>query len=74
MPDAVPAPDDGAPSCDPRAASLVGDFCDALRVERNASAHTVRAYREDMEAYLRWAQRAGVDPLAPTYRDRKSVV
>ena len=33
-----------------------------------ASAHTVRAYREDMEAYLRWAQRAGVDPLAPTYR------
>lgn len=21
-----------------------------------------------MEAYLRWAQRAGVDPLAPTYR------
>ena len=33
-----------------------------------ASAHTVRAYREDMEAYLRWAQRAGVDPLVPTYR------
>ena len=36
VPDAVPAPDDGAPSCDPRAASLVEGFCDALRVERNA--------------------------------------
>ena len=68
VPDAVPAPDDGAPSCDPRAASLVEGFCDALRVERNASAHTVRAYRIDLMDYARWAAREGVDPLAATHR------
>ena len=56
---------DGAPLSVEEA---VARFCDHLASEMGASAHTVRAYREDMEAYLRWAQRAGVDPLAPTYR------
>lgn len=56
---------DGAPLSGEEA---VARFCDHLASEMGASAHTVRAYREDMEAYLRWAQRAGVDPLAPTYR------
>ena len=56
---------DGAPLPGEEA---VARFCDHLASEMGASAHTVRAYREDMEAYLRWAQRAGVDPLAPTYR------
>ena len=68
MPDAVPVPDDGMPACDPRAASLVEDFCDALRVERNASVHTVRAYRIDLMDYVRWAARGGIDPLAATHR------
>lgn len=66
MPDAVPVPDDGMPTCDPRAASLVEGFCDALRVERNASVHTVRAYRIDLMDYVRWAAR--IDPLAATHR------
>lgn len=43
-------------------------FCEALRVERNASAHTVRAYRLDLLDFLRWAQRWGVDPLAASHR------
>ena len=68
MPDAVPVPDDGMPACDPRAASLVEDFCDALRVERNASVHTVRAYRIVLMGYVRWAAREGIDPLAATHR------
>ena len=61
----------GAPLSGDKALSgeeAVARFCDHLASEMGASAHTVRAYREDMEAYLRWAQRAGVDPLAPTYR------
>ena len=68
MPDAVPVPDDGMPACDPRAASLVEGFCDALRVERNASVHTVRAYRIDLMDYVRWAAREGIDPRAATHR------
>lgn len=43
-------------------------FYEALRVERNASAHTVRAYRLDLLDFLRWAQRWGVDPLAASHR------
>lgn len=43
-------------------------FCEHLTAEKGASAHTVRAYRDDMEAYFRWAKRAGVDPLEATYR------
>lgn len=51
----------------PRAAELEL-FCEALRVERNASVHTVRAYRLDLLDFLRWAQRRDVDPLAVTHR------
>ena len=46
----------------------VSDFCRALVVERNASDHTVRAYRGDLLDYLRWASRVGVDPLGATHR------
>ena len=54
--------------CDPAAEALVGAFCEALRVERNASPHTVRAYRVDLTDYARWALRLGVDPLSATHR------
>ena len=54
--------------CDPAAEALVGAFCEALRVERNASPHTVRAYRVDLTDYARWALRSGVDPLSATHR------
>ena len=57
------------PSLPEAAAQAIDDFCRALRAERNASSHTVRAYRADLEAYARWARRAEVDPLAPTRRD-----
>ena len=43
-------------------------FCVAISVERNASEHTIRAYRTDLLAYERWAEREGVDGLAVTYR------
>ena len=54
--------------CDPRAAAMVEAFCDAMRVERNASAHTVRAYRIDLMDYARWSHREAIDPLAATHR------
>lgn len=43
-------------------------FCDALRFERNASEHTIRAYRADLEDYARWAERFGIDPIDATHR------
>ena len=43
-------------------------FATSLAVERNASEHTIRAYRTDLEGYARWAERAGVDGLTVTYR------
>ena len=56
------------PDCDSAAAAAIEAFCDALRVERNASTHTVRAYRIDLADYARWARRASVDPLTATHR------
>lgn len=44
------------------------DFCESLRVEKGASEHTIRAYWDDVLAYLRWCSRRGVDPLEGTYR------
>ncbi|WP_283171000.1 tyrosine-type recombinase/integrase [Curtanaerobium respiraculi] len=49
-------------------AALIEEFCRALKVERNASEHTVRNYRLDLCDFGRWAQRAHVDPLGPTHR------
>lgn len=53
--------------------SLLGYDCvmafgKALRAERNASKHTVRAYQTDLFDYLRWADRKGYDPLLVTHR------
>ena len=46
----------------------VEGFCEALVVEQGASEHTVRAYRTDLLDYLRWAARAGLDPLAVSHK------
>lgn len=47
------------------------DFVDSLRWERNDSAHTVRAYAADIDGFLRWAQRQGIDPFAMTHRQAR---
>ncbi|WP_172135874.1 tyrosine recombinase [Adlercreutzia sp. ZJ473] len=62
----APASPGGAPALP--GATHVEDFCRALAVERNASAHTVRNYRVDLTDYLRWAERASLDPLRVTHK------
>lgn len=57
-------PEDGAL---PALAFLDG-FIESLRVERAASEHTIRSYRTDLESFLRWCSRRGVDPLQATHR------
>ncbi len=46
----------------------IDDFCNAMRFERNASAHTLRAYRSDLSDYGRWAQRTSLDALSVTHK------
>ena len=50
--------------CDPRIVELIDAFCHAMRVERNASVHTLRAYRIDLMDFARWACRERIDILA----------
>lgn len=52
-----------------KCAPLLDGYLDALRVEQAASEHTLRSYRTDLEAFLRWCDRRGVDPLSITYRE-----
>lgn len=49
--------------------ALIDDFLQSLKVQRNLSAHTQRAYGEDLKSFMRWAQRSHLDPLAATHRD-----
>ncbi|HEX9092536.1 MAG TPA: tyrosine recombinase XerC [Coriobacteriia bacterium] len=46
------------------ASEMVDRFVTHLRVERNVSPETVRAYAADLARYLEWAEREGLDPLA----------
>ena len=48
------------------------DYLESLQVERNVSEHTVRAYRMDLEAYLRWCERHDIDALPVTHRQLRS--
>ncbi len=57
-----------AEGCDPRMRDAVEAFCEAMRTERNASAHTIRAYRIDLLDYARWAHRQPIDALSATHR------
>ena len=65
MPSAEPAAEAAADESLP-GWPLVEAFCEAIALERGASPHTVRSYRNDLAAYLRWAHRMQLDP------DRKS--
>lgn len=49
---------------DPGLACLVDRFCSSLISGYNRSAHTVRNYRTDIEAFLRWCKRSDIDPLS----------
>ncbi len=59
-------------SCLSKAESLIEDYCLDLEVERNASVHTVRAYQNDLRAYVRWCARNKRDPLHIGHRDLRS--
>lgn len=48
--------------------ALVDDFVRDLRVTRNLSPETVRAYATDLAQYRMWLERQGVDPLRVTHR------
>ena len=47
-------------------------FMQMLRYERNYSAHTLRAYKCDLDALCAWAQRQNLDALQLTYRQLRS--
>lgn len=47
-----------------RVRMLADGYIESLRVEQGASAHTVRGYATDIDAYLRWCTRTLNDPLA----------
>lgn len=59
---------DGDQLIDEQTACLIDSFCDAFRAERNASSHTLRAYRVDLSDYARWAAREKIDPIRPTHK------
>ena len=44
------------------------EFCHALKVERNASDHTIRAYHIDLDDYLRWCNGQDIDPFTVSHR------
>ena len=56
--------EDVIPTCEEHLAAYI----DSLIVERNASEHTARSYKTDLEAYLRWCARNDIDPLTVTHR------
>lgn len=51
---------------------LVDEYCDDLIAERNASDHTVRAYRTDLGAFIRFCERAHIDPKQADLRQLRS--
>ena len=50
---------------------LVDRFLTHLVVERGASPNTVRAYSADLQRYLEWADRSGVDPIRLGHRQMR---
>lgn len=48
------------------------DYCEAQRIERNPSVHTLRAYEADLVSYARWADHEGVNIAQSTHRQMRS--
>ena len=64
---------EGAPAFDSNEVNaLVDGYVESLRVERGYSVHTLRNYRADLDAFLRWCSRRDVDPLATTHRELRA--
>lgn len=55
-----------------RAEELVDGYIAALRIERNASDQTLRAYATDLRAFLSWCKRTGTDPLTADHRQMRA--
>ena len=47
---------------------LIDAFCKSLATQYNKSAHTIRNYRIDIEAYLRWCRREYIDMLTARHQ------
>lgn len=47
---------------------LVEGFCESLEAEFHDSPHTIRAYRSDVEQYLRWCAKKDLNPLSISHR------
>lgn len=47
-------------------------FCTYLRNVRNLSPNTVRAYETDLDAFLDWNRREGIDPFHISHREIRS--
>lgn len=47
-------------------------FCTYLRDVRNLSHNTTRAYETDLQAYVDWCRREGIDPLRITHPEVRS--
>ncbi len=54
------------------AKALVDGYLQSLALEQGCSKHTVRSYGSDLQAYLRWCERKGVDPLNVTLRQLRA--
>ena len=67
---ACPAHEPGETSA--RVLALVEGYLESLRFERGFSQHTLRNYRIDLEAFLRWCARNDVDPLQATHRQLRA--
>lgn len=52
------------------AASPIDDFLAHLQVERRMSAHTLDAYRRDLDALMQWAQGQGVAEVADLHLEQ----
>ena len=46
----------------------IDEYCETLRIENNASLHTLRAYNVDLHDFVRWSSREEYDVFAMTHR------
>lgn len=51
---------------------LLDGYIESLRVERGYSEHTIRNYRTDLDAFVRWCARRDVDPLHASHRELRA--